>query len=430
MSDWSLIRERVSSWVSTKKTSVKWATFERRKLERTLKDVRRWTSKLKEIPKFFGEDLLKHVLPSQSNQSEVIVATKDQQALEMIPHGRLRSLASKTTADDTDYIITQRKLPPYLSKGAEKLSITCLIDTTTNKPEKTPCLIEFKERCLAPTPSDSNAPPSQDESQIRHLASILACATQFSLPILPFKGYIRNPLPDNMANYAFVYDFPATTSQSELVNLRELLSSDDPTAKLPLAQRFQIAKDVATAVGTLHADGWVHKSLRSENIVLFTSSNSDTTAEYSQPYLVGFDYSRQENAATDRTWDEDHERNLYRHPDRQGPPLVGFTRNHDLYALGLVLLEIGMWRPLLEIWEGARERKSRVSGKMPQVNRRLTARYLKEAAGENMAHTMGEAYKKAVISCLEVKTDDQKPSDQGIKEFYVNVIRDLDAEEL
>ena len=106
-----------------------------------------------------------------------------------------------------------------------------------------------------------------------------------------------------------------------------------------------------------------------------------------------------------------------------------FTRYHDIYALGLVLLEIGLWLPLLEVWEGAQEREAKVTGKMPQVNRRLTARFYAKAARENMAHTMGEAYAKAVMRCSEVKTDTTRPSNEGIAEFYVDVIRDLDVEE-
>jgi hypothetical protein len=37
-------------------------------------------------------------------------------------------------------------------------------------------------------------------------------------------------------------------------------------------------------------------------------------------------------------------RNIYRHPRRWGVPTESFNAIHDIYALGVVLLEIGMWR--------------------------------------------------------------------------------------
>lgn len=48
---------------------------------------------------------------------------------------------------------------------------------------------------------------------------------------------------------------------------------------------------------------------------------------------------------------------------------------------------------------------------MSQINRRLTIRYLKKTTRKNMAYTIREAYKKIVISYLEIKTNNQKPSD-------------------
>jgi hypothetical protein len=35
-------------------------------------------------------------------------------------------------------------------------------------------------------------------------------------------------------------------------------------------------------------------------------------------------------------------RDVYRHPERQGRPQKLFKKVHDIYALGVVMLEIGM----------------------------------------------------------------------------------------
>lgn len=47
--------------------------------------------------------------------------------------------------------------------------------------------------------------------------------------------------------------------------------------------------------------------------------------------------------------DRKPEHNLYRHPERQGIPIESFKPIHDIYALGVVLLEIGLWRPAISM---------------------------------------------------------------------------------
>ncbi|KAF4540152.1 Het-s domain protein [Lasiodiplodia theobromae] len=55
-------------------------------------------------------------------------------------------------------------------------------------------------------------------------------------------------------------------------------------------------------------------------------------------------------------FDNDLERNLYRHPDRQGRPKTSFSKLHDIYALGVVLLEIGLWEMALSLYQRAARR--------------------------------------------------------------------------
>lgn len=45
---------------------------------------------------------------------------------------------------------------------------------------------------------------------------------------------------------------------------------------------------------------------------------------------------------------KDFERTLdyYQHPDKRWNPAIRYSRSHDIYSLGCVLLEIGLWEPL------------------------------------------------------------------------------------
>lgn len=89
----------------------------------------------------------------------------------------------------------------------------------------------------------------------------------------------------------------------------------------------------------------VHKSFRSDNILFFPPStsalNDSATLNLDCPWILGFESSRPEDDFTDGRADSSPSRNIYRHPDRQMSPQKPFSKIHDIYALGVVLLEIG-----------------------------------------------------------------------------------------
>jgi serine/threonine protein kinase len=111
-----------------------------------------------------------------------------------------------------------------------------------------------------------------------------------------------------------------------------------------LSDRLQLAKDLVKAVGYVHTFGFVHKNIRPETIIVFQSSSSSIGSVS----LVGFEDFRSEDGKTYRSGDEQGEKNLYRHPTRQGStPQEDYVMQHDIYSLGVCLLEIGLWDSLL-----------------------------------------------------------------------------------
>ena len=75
------------------------------------------------------------------------------------------------------------------------------------------------------------------------------------------------------------------------------------------------------------------------------SSNS-VGIDFSEPWLHGFEYSRPELDFSAGFVDSCPSRDIYRHPERQGQPQKLFNKLHDIYALGVVLLEIGISSPV------------------------------------------------------------------------------------
>jgi hypothetical protein len=122
------------------------------------------------------------------------------------------------------------------------------------------------------------------------------------------------------------------------VSLHDVIASTS-SVDFSLETRFKVSQTIAKCIWTLHIDEWVHKSIRSQSIVFFGGNHNKIL--YEEPYLVDFAFSGPLGMQLAYTYDGDTERNLYRHPDRQGPPRATFTKIYDIYALGVVLLEIG-----------------------------------------------------------------------------------------
>jgi hypothetical protein len=140
---------------------------------------------------------------------------------------------------------------------------------------------------------------------------------------------------------------PATELKS-LLNMIKERQSSTPSLNV----RIALASELSSSVLYLHSVNWLHKAIRSANI-LFQADGKDTNLK--KFFLSGFDYSRPgEKNATSEIGDNLPRTEIYRWPTIQGnPPRAEGTqlsrKTYDIYALGLLLLEIVCWKPLHEI---------------------------------------------------------------------------------
>lgn len=174
-------------------------------------------------------------------------------------------------------------------------------------------------------------------------------------------------------------------------SLRELLQMPASSQRPTLAQRFSIAKNIGEALLKWHISAnWVHQGIASHNIYFFKPKNS-ARYEYSCPYLCGFEFARPSDGISVSTTVENFEHNVYRHPDRQGEPSKHHTKQHDFYAYGILLLEIGMWNLVSDCFDA----KSRSNLQPFEMQQRIKAN-----ARKRLGHTMGTAYEQAASRCL------------------------------
>ncbi|EGS20518.1 uncharacterized protein CTHT_0023500 [Thermochaetoides thermophila DSM 1495] len=179
------------------------------------------------------------------------------------------------------------------------------------------------------------------------------------------------------------------------ISLRELLQLP---GKPRVTERVKLAHAISNCLLYLHAVNWLHKGLRSHNIIFFRKTNG--TIDYSKPYLSGFDFSRP--ARPDEMTDfpgDNAEHNLYRHPHAQSPnpeQRQRFKRSFDIYSLGVLMVEIAHWAPIERVLgldlDAVRWK--------PSIALRVREQLLAEDQISALGACMGEIYEVAARKCI------------------------------
>lgn len=118
-----------------------------------------------------------------------------------------------------------------------------------------------------------------------------------------------------------------------------------------LNEKLSLATILVASVQSLHTSGWVHKNISSLNIIFFLKSARDwSTLNMRDPYMIGFDHSRKDGDGEYSQGPRLQGSKEYLHPHYR-QEITCYKRSYDYYALGLVLLEIGTWTSLSEIYE-------------------------------------------------------------------------------
>jgi hypothetical protein len=134
-----------------------------------------------------------------------------------------------------------------------------------------------------------------------------------------------------------------------------------------------------------------------------------------QPYIVGFEYSRPNDPEADSELVAEHSNlDLYRHPHSLGPKRKRFCRAFDIYSLGVMLLEVGYWRQVLQFTKDS------------YTPDRLLNDLLKFHIPRLLPKT-GGIYANVVRSCLEgILTDTGLDDAESQRRFYWSVVSELE----
>lgn len=306
--------------------------------------------------------------------------------------------------------------------------------------------------------------------RVRHLAILLHRNTPKpnEFRVLPCHGFI---LDTAQSRFGMVFQMPpaappaaiasAARSHPEMpCSLYDLLASASRDTAYPSqSSRMTLARRLATSLLHLHATGWLHKGVRSHNILFFgdgttpspasplsvaKNTGSQTKAScvsrlIEKPFLTGFGYSRLSGLnSVSITADPDPIQELYRHPDVQAlvpPGAQGarerFKKRYDAYSLGLVLVEIGCWRPLDTLLSKKRSARDNLEKLLRNV-----------VDNGDLAYWMGGIYAGVVEKCLRCEWGQQQkwrtapeqrgefdePGEESFHlEFLMDVVQKLDS---
>lgn len=255
---------------------------------------------------------------------------------------------------------------------------------------------EGSQYVIDPVARNSDIRPEIQTGDVRTLASKLRTANPLLYGLLECRGAVKFlDTEQKITSYGIVFKFPKDMVEPK--SLRWLLVHDGCS----LSAKIGLAKHLAKALSYVHTYGFVHKSIRPETILVFSSG--DTSA----PFLLGFERFRLAEGRTwrrgDRMW-----KDLYRHPSRQGvTPEEDYVMQHDIYSLGVCLLEVGLWQSFLAYpSEGVPD-----SEPIPQIGQGTASPSrakdeLLSMARNQLPRLMGDKYTRVVINCLTCLDED------------------------
>ena len=239
------------------------------------------------------------------------------------------------------------------------------------------------------------------EQQVQTLADLLQTRGPPEFHTLQCTRWFHE---EHKTRLGLVFEYPG--GYDGFKSLRELIQMPASSERPTLGQRFLIVKNVGQALLKWHISAnWVHQGISSHNIYFFKTTNS-TSFDYSNPYLCGFEFSRPSDGISLSVCVEDFEQNVYRHPDRQGAPSKYHTKQHDMYAFGVLMFEVGVWNLISTCFDA----KLRIELSPREMQKRI-----KLNARKRLGHYMGAAYERAASRCLNMEFGVQLDDPVGTK---------------
>ncbi len=243
--------------------------------------------------------------------------------------------------------------------------------------------IEYDERWV-------NAVGDELFNRIGGVAELLRTCSRSDkdMRLLSPIGYFHEP---HNRSFLLALHIPGQTEDRvpEIYTLREYM---EVTEKIrpALEQRLLLAQRLVSALARIHKVKWLHKNISSFSIVFSLSSSSSLPTNVPSPHIIGFNYSRPDdpNSFSSQIGLKATE---YCHPEYMKEfEGIRYKAEFDCYSLGLVLLEVGMWRTLSSMTKG------KALLRPEELSNYIMLRYIPQ-----LDFYVGQTYRKLVERCLK-----------------------------
>jgi hypothetical protein len=231
---------------------------------------------------------------------------------------------------------------------------------------------------------------------------------------LRLLGFTVDP---NGPRCAMVYALPEGHDHQTLQQhrtLASLLASNNTQegSQPALEDRFRLAYNLALSIMGYFAQGETHQYVNSNNILLVGAREhmhrSNMPRELRSPYLL---QSCQDFLSRLQA-EEPFSATIYRHPDHD-IHASEVVPAYDIYSLGLLLLEIGLWVPLQKLWK-------------PKYDRDIFMERVQRIYAHKLAPKCGSKYMRVVQKCLQAPDELQYRNNyEDAGAFLLQVAKDL-----
>ncbi|KAF1840237.1 uncharacterized protein K460DRAFT_296238 [Cucurbitaria berberidis CBS 394.84] len=338
--------------------------------------------------------------------------------------------------DPSDLVLPEEEPPPYESVGKSSSQVIGRLRSrhSSTNPWKTEgsrtietcVLVEYAT--YDPTYRFTEVSPPTD--RLERLLSILTklsnnhsfhgtlhCLGYFEDPKQPRFGLVFE-LPTSV--YAGPADSHKPAEELRPVTLLSVLQTgskslhNSNSATPPLEDRFRLAFTLGLTFSKIHGDNFVHKDVNSSNILVFKNnkrqSANSRALQYSlrSPVICSFDlFSEYDIEPTNAM----PTLNIYRHPE--DPKFTGlknatYSPQFDMYSLGLILLEVGLWQPLADLWK-------------PKYTLKDFKQRIEDVYIRRLASKCGTAYMQVVRDCFWA-ADSKGENVQDLSQLYNRII--------
>jgi hypothetical protein len=241
---------------------------------------------------------------------------------------------------------------------------------------------------------------------------------------LSWYGHLRLlgfTIDSNSPRGGMVYELPSAQGyqmqQHKTLSAAITATYNQESTQPALEDRFRLAYNLSLALLGYFANGDNHSCLTSNNILLLGKDSNGrltpapilTKPDVRSPYLI----QSCQDLTMKSVVDEPLSSTIYRHPthDIKNPESV--VPAHDIYSLGLMLLEIGFWMPLSKLWK-------------EKYDRQMFMERIQRVYSPKLASKCGSKYMKVVQKCLHAPAEllgKTRPEEAAV--HLLEVVKDL-----